>query len=697
MREYRSGDVVGSWQLLSRLGAGGTGQVWSATDAFTGHMRAAVKLVDSRAASSESFASEVRTLSSIHHPAVVRVLGAGELPGGAWLAMELLDGETLYERARHGLLAASQAAELLGPVAEALVACHRVGLFHGDVTPANIFAHRDGTARLIDFGLSGRLGEAGTPGYAVDGPAAARDAHGLGATLWYAATGRDPIGVPLPLRLAAEGPLDDVVRGLTSPESRLDLAAAATALRHIAAGHRARSRPPQTVQKVVTDPGTRSPSAPRVVDTVVARDPDPAPRAADVAPAAPWFAAVVPDRAHPEPPPAPDEPRNAWFDVRSKVEPAVSFPLPAPDFAPAEGRARSGRTAGYLGVGAVLLVGSVIATVGVVGASVAYAGWVQHHRDEARVDAAEAWRLVTAFKTDPAENRKEESLVRASDLLDRAAPWVGEETGRGRGSLIRVWRSGWHFARAEWDRERYEADLAAIGDPSDGYGRFARGLLQANSCQLRRGENSADHAASCADASSFLDRAWTDASTTDGWYRVEVGWTQVGFWSELAGVASEAGDPAMAQMHLRRAVRRCGELADLVDQAPVNGIELADECVVVAGRLADWSAYLQWSAILVDLETPALPDDISQRRAARIFESAGPGCGKLVGRSRSRVTVGQARDGAGQVCRRIGLLALGCVAHAEASPWYAMSYEDYPLLRELGAAAVPRSTCPVSP
>jgi len=157
----------------------------------------------------ERFLRESRTASLLHHPNLLTVYEAGEVEGQLFLAAELIDGETLATRLRHGPLAAAEAVELTCQLLRGLGAAHAAGIVHRDVKPPNIMVRPDGVLKLLDFGLAKNLSEIkkltatgtllGTPHYMSPeqlmeggrvGPRS--DLFAVGAILYELLTGQQP-------------------------------------------------------------------------------------------------------------------------------------------------------------------------------------------------------------------------------------------------------------------------------------------------------------------------------------------------------------------------------------------------------------------------------------------------------------------------------------------------------------------------
>jgi serine/threonine-protein kinase len=174
--------IGGDYRVERLLGRGGMGAVYVATQLST-HRQRALKLMNPELARDEKsrarFAEEARVRGRVQSPHIVETIAAGIDPklGAPWLAMELLEGETLGARiARAGPLQPGEAHRVLGELAAGLSAAHRAGIAHRDVKPENVFLATGGASpfvvKILDFGIAKELGALGSaPTASVGSPA----------------------------------------------------------------------------------------------------------------------------------------------------------------------------------------------------------------------------------------------------------------------------------------------------------------------------------------------------------------------------------------------------------------------------------------------------------------------------------------------------------------------------------------------
>ena len=151
---------LGSYDILSALGAGGMGEVYRARDVKLGR-EVAIKILPEAFSQSQErlarFEREARLLASLNHPNIATIHGLEESGGMRWLVMELVEGETLAERIARGAIPVNDALLLFRQVADGLEAAHEKGIVHRDLKPANMKITPQGKLKVLDFGLAKAL------------------------------------------------------------------------------------------------------------------------------------------------------------------------------------------------------------------------------------------------------------------------------------------------------------------------------------------------------------------------------------------------------------------------------------------------------------------------------------------------------------------------------------------------------------
>jgi serine/threonine protein kinase len=157
-------EMVGRYELEDeKIGAGGMGSVYRAYDTEL-QRTVAIKLVSPRSLTNahklrERLRREAIVLAKLDHPNVVKVYDGGIDHGRVFLAMELVNGETLRERQARADGSVTERLRLYADAGRGLAAAHRQGIVHRDFKPDNVFVGEDGRARVGDFGLAYVLGE----------------------------------------------------------------------------------------------------------------------------------------------------------------------------------------------------------------------------------------------------------------------------------------------------------------------------------------------------------------------------------------------------------------------------------------------------------------------------------------------------------------------------------------------------------
>jgi serine/threonine-protein kinase len=211
----------GRYQVEARIGSGGMAEVYRGFDPVL-NRTVAIKVLHSQFARDTSFVQrfrrEAQAAARLNQPNIVGVYDTGADDGTQYIVMEFIEGRTLAEFMQTGRRPTPvQAAEIAQKIAAAIAAAHAQGVIHRDIKPGNVMVTRDGTVKVMDFGIARVLGPEtapqtsavlGTASYlspeqAQGGPVDARtDIYSLGAVLYELLTGQPPFTGDTPVAVA---------------------------------------------------------------------------------------------------------------------------------------------------------------------------------------------------------------------------------------------------------------------------------------------------------------------------------------------------------------------------------------------------------------------------------------------------------------------------------------------------------------
>jgi predicted Ser/Thr protein kinase len=158
----------GRYMIERRLGRGGMGTVYSATDTLL-HREVALKVLDAGSGDDEAaqrarLLREARIAARIEHEHVARIYDVGEHEGALFVAMELVRGVTLRSWMAGRTAVVGEILDVAGQISEGLAALHASGVFHRDLKPENVMLTEKGGVRLLDFGLARQVARADAEG-----------------------------------------------------------------------------------------------------------------------------------------------------------------------------------------------------------------------------------------------------------------------------------------------------------------------------------------------------------------------------------------------------------------------------------------------------------------------------------------------------------------------------------------------------
>jgi serine/threonine protein kinase len=171
MMTIAAGTRLGRYEIRSKIGAGGMGEVYLVEDTRL-HRKVALKILPAELASNQDrmrrFEQEAQAAAALNHPHIAHIYEIGESEGVNFIAMEYIEGETLREKIHRDKATLPKLLKYLTQVAEGLAKAHAAGIVHRDLKPDNIMITREGYAKILDFGLAKLIEPQGYPGQKPD-------------------------------------------------------------------------------------------------------------------------------------------------------------------------------------------------------------------------------------------------------------------------------------------------------------------------------------------------------------------------------------------------------------------------------------------------------------------------------------------------------------------------------------------------
>src|SRR5438128_342949 len=151
------GTKLGRYEIRSKIGEGGMGEVYLAQDTKLDR-KVALKVLPAEVAANQErmrrFVQEAKAASALNHPNIITIHEIDETDSGHFIATEFIDGETLRDHMRSTPMKIAEVLDVATQIANALSAAHAAGIVHRDVKPENVMLRHDGIVKVLDFGLA---------------------------------------------------------------------------------------------------------------------------------------------------------------------------------------------------------------------------------------------------------------------------------------------------------------------------------------------------------------------------------------------------------------------------------------------------------------------------------------------------------------------------------------------------------------
>src|ERR1700752_2756986 len=145
------------YRILSKLGAGGMGEVYLAEDTLL-NRKLAIKILKKDVAGDPErlrrFVQEAKAASALNHPNIITIYEIGEIDDRHFIAMEYIEGETLHDCLRSGGTLLKSVLDAGIQIGAALQAAHEANIIHRDIKPENVMVRPDGLIKVLDFGIA---------------------------------------------------------------------------------------------------------------------------------------------------------------------------------------------------------------------------------------------------------------------------------------------------------------------------------------------------------------------------------------------------------------------------------------------------------------------------------------------------------------------------------------------------------------